>query len=245
MKKTIFALSIFTIILLIIFLWNETESLSLSRKIDDDKLANFFTSFGGIIVSISLYYLYKQFLEMKSGYLPDLYLSSVKFKVSVVPGLEFLDDKPKLKIYQMEEKEALALETNAYFQLHNIGLGACKNISINWFYNMNDVKEIFENKFQYFPRLSTESQHLDFLQANGKIQIEIPEFYFFCCAPEFNINPTNHQEFAEKLMQGIPIKPKLECEIKYYNIQNELYIKKFNVEIMPIEDTLKIKFLAT
>ncbi|MEN2398972.1 hypothetical protein GKZ90_0004255 [Flavobacterium sp. MC2016-06] len=242
MKKTILALIIFTIILLVLFFWQETQNLSLDRKIDDEKLANFFTSFGGIIVLISLYYLYKQFIEMKSGYLPDLYLSSVKFKVDIKPGMEFIDDKPILKISQMEDNKSL--DINAYFQLHNIGLGACKNISIDWIYDLDSVKEIFQNKFQHFPIFIAESQHLDFLQANGKIQIDIPEFYFFCCAPEFNINPTNHQEFAEKLMRGIPLKPKLECEIKYYNIQNELYTKKFNVEIMPIEDILKIKFLA-
>lgn len=243
MKKTIFALSIFTVILLIIFFWQETENLSLDRKIDDDKLANFFTAFGGIVVSISLYYLYKQLIEMKSGYLPDLYLSSVKFNVSVESGLEYIDNKPTLKIRQIEDNKTS--DVNGYFQLHNIGLGSCKNISIKWIYNIETVKEIFQNKFQYLPKFTTESQHIDFLEANGKIQIDIPEFYFFCCAPEYNFNSTNHREFAEKILKGIPIKPKLEGEIKYYDIQNEPYTKKFNVEIMPINDILRIKFMAT
>ena len=241
MKKTIITIAFFTLILIAMFLWNDTGSLSIQKQIDDDKIANFFTAFSGIVVSISLYFLYKQLREMKSGYLPDLYFSYAEFRVKVEPGRDYIDDKSVLKVKQLKEIDGL--DINGYFQLHNIGLGSCKHISINWIYNLDDVKKIIKDKFQHWPIFTTESQHIDFLEKDGKIQIEIPEFYFLCCAEEDNFNINNHREIADKVLKGLPIKPKLEVTVKYHDIQNELYTKKFNVEIIPINDILRIKFM--
>lgn len=240
MRKIIITLIVFASFLLIIFFWGELDELSLEQKINDNKVANFFTSFGGIIVSISLYFLYKQLREMKSGYLPDLYLSYTEFRVKILPGRDYLNDKSAVKVFNIEDGKDT--DINGYFRLHNIGLGSSKNISIKWNYDLKSVKEVFNDKYQYWPILSTENQHIDFLDAKNNTQIDIPEFYFNCCAPEYNFNINNHREVSEKMLKGISLKPKIEVMIKYQDIQNEIYTKKFEVEIIPIEDKLRIKF---
>lgn len=242
MKKTIFPLTLFFIILITLFLWKEFDDLNLSNKIDDAKVANFFTSFGGIVVIISLYYLYQQLREMKLVYYPDLYLSSCELKVNIEPCHPIFGEKDQVKIYNIIDGKVS--EIDGFFQLNNIGLGASKNISIKWIYDIESVKNIFQNKYQYMQRLITEEQHLDFLEANGNIQIDVPEFYFNCCAPEYNFDAYNYKELVGKIIKGIPIKPKLQVEIKYLDIQNSPFSKKFDVDIMPINDKLKIKFKA-
>lgn len=239
MKQTTNILIIFTIFLIIIFSWGEIENLSLQQKINDDKISNFFTSFGGVVVAISLYYFYEQLKEMKSVNLPDLNISSATFNVTEEIGI--LYNKKTLKFRQILDNKIS--ELNSYFQLHNTGLGTCKNISIKWIYDLESIRKIIQDNYENFPIFVTEKQHIDFLEANGKIQIEIPEYYFYCCAPEFNFNETNHSELAKKLIKGEDLQPKLNVEIKYYDIKNDIIVKKFKVEVQAVNNTIKTKFI--
>jgi hypothetical protein len=238
MKQTTYILIIFTIVLIIIFFWGEIESLSFEQKIDDDKVGNFFTSFGGVVVAISLYYFYEQLKEMKSVNQPDLNISSAILNVTEEIGVIY--NKKTLKFRQILDNKVSDL--NSYFQLHNTGLGTCKNISIKWIYDLKKIKEILQDNYENFPIFITESQYLSFLESNGKVQIEIPEFYFYCCAPEFNFNEKNHSELAKKLIQGEDLQPKLNVEVKYYDIKNVEIIKNFKVEVQAVNNTIKVKF---
>lgn len=235
MKKTTYILILFTIILLVLFLWKELEILDINQKINDDKLANFFTSFGGIIVAITLYYLYEQLI---AGNSPDLYFSSVVFNVTEKDSI--YENKKTLKFLQIIDEKIS--DVNSYFILHNTGTGTCKNISIKWIYDLEEIKKIIQEKYQYFPRFTTESQQLSFIESNGKIQIQIPEFYFYSCAPEFNFNENNHSELAKKLINGEELKPKLSVEIKYFDSRNNQRTKKFKLEILPVNNKIDIKF---
>lgn len=235
MKKTTYVLILFTIILLVLFLWKEFETLDINQKINDDKLANFFTSFGGIIVAITLYYLYEQLI---AGNSPDLYFSSVVFNVTEKDSI--YENKKTLKFLQIIDEKIS--DVNSYFILHNTGTGTCKNISIKWIYDLEEIKKMIQEKYQYFPRFTTESQQLSFIESNGKIQIQIPEFYFYSCAPEFNFNENNHSELAKKLINGEELKPKLSVEIKYFDNRNNQRTKKFKLEIQAVNNKIDIKF---
>lgn len=235
MKKTTYILIVFTIILIVLFLWQELETLNIKRKINDEKLANFFTSFGGVIVAVSLYYLYEQLI---GGNSPDLYFSSAVFNVTEKESI--YEDKKALKFLQIIDEKITDL--NSYFVLYNTGTGTCKNISIKWIYDLKEINEIIQHDYQYFPRFTTESQQLSFIESNGKIQIEIPEFYFYSCAPEFNFNINNHSELAEKLMKGEELKPTLNVEITYYDSRNNKITKKFKLEIQAVNNKIDIKF---
>lgn len=235
MKKTIPILVLFTIILFILFLWEESEYLNINHKIDDDKVANFFTSFGGGIVSISLYYFYQQLIADNS---PDLYFTSAMFNAT--ESISFFENKKAVKFLQIVDEKVTDL--NGYFVLYNAGTGACKNISIRWIYDLDEIKKIIQNNYFYLPRFVTESQHLSFIESKGKTHIQIPEFYFYCCAPEFNFNESNHSEIARKLRYGEELQPKLNVEITYFDSRNNKKIKKFKIEILAVNNTIDIKF---
>lgn len=235
MKKATRILVLFTIILIMLFLWEELENLNFNEKINDDKIANFFTSFGGVIVAVSLYYFYEQLIAVN---LPDLYFSSAMFNITEKESV--FENKKSLKFLQILDEKISDL--NSYFVLHNTGTGTCKNISIKWIYDLEEIKKIIQNDYQYFPRFVAESQQLSFIESNGKTQIEIPEFYFYCCAPEFNFNENNHSELAKKLINGEELKPKLNVEITYYDSRNNKKTKKFKVEIQAVNNTIDIKF---
>lgn len=235
MRKAFWILVSFTIILIVIFLWEELENLNLNEKINDDKVANFFTSFGGVIVAVSLYYLYEQLITAS---LPDLYLNSVIFNVTERNGI--LENKKSLKFLQIIDEKVSDL--NSYFILHNTGTGTCKNISIKWLYDLEEIKKIIQNDYEYFPRFVSESQKLSFIESSGKVQIEIPEFYFYCCAPEFNFNQNNHSELSQKLLNGEELKPNLKAEIIYFDNRNNKKTKNFKVEIQAVNNTIDVKF---
>ena len=238
MKKTTYILIIFTIILIILFLWDEIENLSLNQRINDDKMSNFFTSFGGVVVAISLYYFYEQLKEMKSVNLPDLNISSATFNVTEQIG--HLYNKKVLKFRQILDNKVS--DINSYFQLHNTGLGTCNNITIKWKYDIDEIKKILNDEYENFPIFISESQHLSFLEPNGSVQIEIPEFYFYCCAPQYNFNENNHQELAKKIAKGEDLQPKLNVEINYYDIKNDLITKNFKVEVQAVNNTIRTRF---
>lgn len=238
MKKTTYILIIFTIVLIIIFFWGELESFNINKKINDDKISNFFTSFSGVIVAISLYYLYEQLKEMKSVNLPDLNISPATFYVTEEIGLIY--NKKTLKFCQYLDNKVS--DSRPYFELHNTGLGTCKNVSIKWKYDINSIKEIIQDNYEYFPIFITESQQLTFLESNGKVQIEIPEFYYYCCAPEFNFNSKNHHELSNKLINGEELHPELNVELKYFDVKNDKIIKNFKVEIQAVNNTIKTHF---
>lgn len=238
MKKTTYILIWFTILLLISFLWGEVRNLSFSEKINHEKISDFFTCFGGVVVALSLYYFYEQLKDMRSINQPDLNIGSATFNVTEEYRSYY--NKKTLKFRQILDNNIS--EFDSYFPLHNTGLGTCKNISIKWIYDLKAIFDIVNNNYIVYPIIDTESQHISFLESNGKIQIEIPEFYFYCCAPEFNFNLTNHHELAKKLLNGEGLYPKLNLEIKYSDIKNEEIIKKFSVEILATNNTIKVKF---
>jgi hypothetical protein len=235
MKKTIYILVLFTIILTTLFLWGEIENLIFIQKINDDKIANFFTSFGGVIVAISLYYFYKQVIAVN---LPDLYFSSALFNVTEKKSI--YENKKDLKFLQIiDEKNS---ELNSYFILHNTGTGTCKNITIKWIYDIEEIKKIVKEDYQYFPIFVTESQKLSFIESNGKIHVKIPEFYFYSCAPEYNFNQKNHSELAKKLSNGEELQPNLNVKIVFFDSRNNKKTKKFKVEILAVNNTVDVKF---
>jgi hypothetical protein len=235
MKKTTYILILFTIILIALFLWGETENLNFTQKINDDKIANFFTSFGGVIVAISLYYFYEQLIAVN---LPDLYFSSALFNVTEKESI--YENKKDLNFLQIIDEKIS--ELNSYFILHNTGTGTCKNITIKWIYEIEEIKKIIKDDYQYFPRFVTESQKLSFIESNGKIHVEIPKFYFYCCAPEYNFNQKNHSELAKKIGNGEELQPNLNVEIVFFDSRNNKKTKKFKVEIQAVNNTVDVKF---
>jgi len=65
-NRRIVAFVFFSLLLLIPFAWKELSDLSLSKKIDHEKIASYFTCLTFAAAGLSLYFLYQQLQEMKS-----------------------------------------------------------------------------------------------------------------------------------------------------------------------------------
>ncbi len=234
MKKTFSLFVIFSILLIIVFCWNEIETLSLSQKINDDKISNFFTSLGSV-AAISIYFLYGQLLEMKdtkkSTYHPDLYPNQTRIIVDDQKN-SFGSEKPYV-IYSTKNKLGDGLY-EPYIELHNIGMGAAKNITVKWEYDMDEVISVIKDAYWYLKPKELESSHHDFLQVNGKLLLSIPRFYINCCGKSVNQTFNNLNYNIEK--------PKLEVLISYHDIQNNLLEKKFDVIVTAFGEFVVLNF---
>lgn len=60
MKQLIKLLSFFITFLLILFLWQEISDLSLSKKINSEKVSSFFTTISSMLTALTVFLLYKQ-----------------------------------------------------------------------------------------------------------------------------------------------------------------------------------------
>jgi hypothetical protein len=58
MRKIVTAFIIFAILLTIAFLWQEIEHLSFHKKINSEKVGDYFTALGAVAAAISIYFLY-------------------------------------------------------------------------------------------------------------------------------------------------------------------------------------------
>ncbi len=237
MKKIHFSFIIFVVLLFTLFLWNEFNDFSSEEKINDEKIGNFFSSLGAIAAAVSIYFLYKQLIEMdatrRSAYHPDLYPSQTKLKTQNF-YYESFGSKPKVHISKLTIYNE---KVKPYITLHNIGLGAAKNIRIEWKYDLEAVENFIKETYNYDKKQRTESEHLDFLPANSKIQIKIPYFYLNCYG-EF----LNQSISMVLLTQEDVMKPLLSLEISYQDIQDNIVKKTFNVKISAFEQDLNLKF---
>lgn len=220
-----------------LFLWNEIYNFNLQEKINDEKISNFFSALGAVAAAISIYFLYKQLIVMdatrRAAYHPDLYPNKVKLKVENFSHPTF-GDKPEVNISRLS---TYTEKNEPYVTLHNIGLGAAKNIKIEWKYDLDAVEDFIKETYSYKKRKKTENEHLDFLQANGKIQINIPKFYFNCYGEFLNQNISRILVMQEDMK-----KPSLALELSYHDIQDNEFKKIFTVKVSAFEQDVNLKF---
>ncbi len=244
MRKILTAFMIFATLLTIAFLWLEIDNLSIYKTINSEKVGNYFTALGAVAAAISIYFLYGQLLEMrdarKAAYQPDLYPSYSKFQVKDVANPTIFEDgdKPVVKVIRLEDNQPQE-QFRPYIELHNIGLGAAKNISATWKYNIDEVENLIKGLYQHYKATEPESEHFDFLQTNGKTFMNIPVHFFNCCGEQLNqtyldvIDPVNEKH-----------KPELKVQIRYQDIQNNWFEKYFSANVTAFTEFVDLKFSA-
>lgn len=244
MRRIFIAFIIFATLLTIAFLWNELDGLDIHKTINSEKVGNYFTALGAVAAAISIYFLYGQLLEMrdtrKAAYQPDLYPNYSKFKVKDVVNSTIFDggDKPVVKVIRLEDNQPQE-QFGPYIELHNIGLGAAKNISSIWKYNVDEVENLIRGIYQHYKVTEPEKEHFDFLQTNSKTFMDIPFYFFNCCGEQLNqtyldvIEPVNEKP-----------KPELTLQIRYQDIQNNWFDKCFNVSVTAFTEFVDLKFSA-
>ena len=158
-----------TVVLLILFSWQEFSNVSLSKKINTDKVSSFFTAIGSLLTAITVFLLYKQIKEQvedrKASSKPDLYPADQFFNLT--------QDKVMPKLSRDKKTDVL----NGLILIHNIGLGVAKEITINWHFN-NDVLAPFVDSslLEFYKNDETKEAHA-FIASNKQLEIQVPLMY--------------------------------------------------------------------
>ena len=233
---------IFTIFLTVYFFWK--EDIDTNCKINDEKVGNFFTAFGSVAAAISIFFLYKQLVEMQDARIasqqPDIYPSFTQlFTKDDCNFSNFAEEeKPILSIYRNESNH-IEQKIRPYIELHNIGFGAAKNISLKWVYDRSEIINLIKDAYYYSQNMELTNEEVDFIVADGKLNIHIPSFYLNCCGEKLNqsyldtIDPVDEKP-----------KPKLNLEINYQDTQNNHYKKIFDVSVEAFLNFVELKFKA-
>lgn len=222
---------LFTIILLILFLCGELNDWNCHNKIDDDKIEHYFSILAAVATVVALCEIYN---ARKAEIEPDLFPATTQFIVKDIDNNIPFDAEG----YGNKNVTFSSLENTKppFIEMHNIGLGAAKYIEIQWLYNILEVEELIKNEYKYNKTQITETEHFGFLIEKGKLNINIPKFYFNCCGEKLNRTILEYEN-------DIAQKPKLELKITYKDIQNNKYTKIFKVEIDAVENEVMLKFI--
>lgn len=225
MKSIIKILIASSFLILILFVWNEWQGLSLSKTINSDKVAAFFTAIGSLLTAVTVFLLYKQIQEQikdrKAASKPDLYPADQFFTLTPSHGL------PKLS---RDNKEDIVI---GLINLHNIGFGAAKEIKVIWYLNKDVIASLIDKNFrQLYLNRETEFKY-SFVLPNNLIEIPLPLMY---------IASLNHfkEGWSEMIWE------ELFLEIIYKDVHGTNYTdKKFKVFAYVGRHYALLKFIPT
>lgn len=191
-----------------LFLWKEFPDLSLSKKINAEKVSSFFIAIGSLLTAITIYLLYKQMKEQiedrKAASRPRLYPERQFFAL--------VQQKPLPKLTRDEKEDVLA---GSIF-LHNVGLGAAIEIKVNWRFQKNILAPMIEPNFVNIYSNRPTEQNYAFIPSNKQIDIQVPLMYLASLS-------SFKDGWSEMIWE------ELFLEITYKDIHNFAYSNKFKV----------------
>lgn len=141
----------------------------MSKKINAEKASAFFTAIGSLLTAVTVYLLYKQIKEQiedrKASSRPDLYPERQFF--TMIRERNF----PKLT----REKKDEVLD--GLISLHNIGLGAAKEITVKWHFKKDILASLINpDLVQLYSNRETERNY-SFVSPNNQIEVQLPLMY--------------------------------------------------------------------
>jgi len=156
-------------VLAIFFFWK--EKLYLFAKINDQKVANFFSIIGSIITTLSIFLIYRQLQEVlndrKAQSLPKLFPEEFKFKKYTIENIQDpKDSKIKSFIHPVVDP-GLGFDdhNDALFSVTNVGNGTAVNISIVWLYEIGEIKDAIEDIY-ILPLSGNEGFDINYIKAS-------------------------------------------------------------------------------
>ena len=169
MKSLIKILILCSFIIVILFLWQEFPDLSLSKKINAEKVSAFFTALGSIFTAVTVYLLYKQIKEQiedrKASSRPDLYPERQFFTL--------VRERSFPKLTRDKKEDVLA----GLISLYNIGLGAAKEITVKWHFKKDILTPLINpDLVQLYSNRETERNY-SFVSANNILEVQLPLMY--------------------------------------------------------------------
>jgi hypothetical protein len=219
-----------SVFILILFFWKEIPDLSIHKKINADKISAFFTAIGSLLTAVTVYLLYKQIQEQiedrKAASRPDLFPASTKYYMEDIE-IEINGELKPFPIFRRIINDKRDAKDSLNLKIHNIGLGAARDILVKWHYNESKAKE--RNAYNYLeqPPLNPPQPH-SFILANDTIEITLPFHYMQTLGVS-----SNSDEEAEKLF----------IELNYKDISGHSYKKFFTAYNFVDGNYLDISFM--
>lgn len=169
MKSILKLLILCSVIIIILFLWKELPDLSLSKKINAEKVSSFFTAIASLLTAVTVYLLYNQIKEQiedrRASSRPDLYPENQFF--TLIKRQNF----PEL-IRDKKDDNLIGL-----ISLHNIGLGAAKEITVKWQFRKDIIVPLIAvDLVNVYSNRETERSY-SFVSPNNQIEVQLPLMY--------------------------------------------------------------------
>lgn len=229
LKKILIIIISITIITL--FLWNDIKLSSYILKINDQKIANFATTIGAIISSITLYLLVKQLKLMDDTLHPDIY--PVTTLLFYTP--KGSNESPRIvhnggDFYNFIEHKSETRSRDHYqpfLVFKNFGKGIALNCSLQWDYNKQEINTYLENESNIGTDWTIsewgENSVVPFLPSQSQQRIDAPYKYF-------------HWVVDNKFSYNNPLKLTISYEDRLRNKKT----KSFLIRILIDEDNKSI-----
>ena len=241
MKKhlPIIFISFFLVILVSLFLWK--EKLSTSFPINSNKIGDFATTIGSLLTALTVFLLYRQIQEMiadrKASNQPDIFPTETQFETEDTKFEKFLQPRSDLPVplFHRINGETRDATNSLAIKLYNIGLGAAKEIKINWVFSKEEVREFLHNVYDgedYGER----EKNIDFIPAGTNVEISLPYTYMKTCGTQLNMDILGYKEENKRE------KPELTLSIKFKDIYSNVHMREFDVKANCFLNSLTVKF---
>lgn len=169
MKLLIKLFILCSVVLLVLFLWREIPDLSISKKINPEKVSSFFTAIGSLLTAITVFLLYEQIKEQIEGRRaaskPDLYPADQFFNLK--------HDKIMPRLTRDKKNEALS----GLISIHNIGFATAKEIIVRWRFNKDLLGKLVEGGLKDFYMSEETEDAFSFVSANSQLDAQLPLIY--------------------------------------------------------------------
>ena len=235
----VISIGVSLIILTYIFMKGELENFNLSSKINDEKIANFFTSAGFIIGIISVGGLLLQSWQYIKEKSPYVYPQS---SILDLHSFYKLIDTSKLEDVNVFCTKFIYIEycnnVSYTIQLKNVGIGIAKDINYEWEYSKDQLLKFIQNRLLIDYIIPDEKRKLE------KVHDYINKYFESSCDKVLNLAPGQSVEIQFPMhyllaFVGIsnpmpiytPPIPLLQLTIKYKDIFGSTTCGKFDVYI--------------
>lgn len=223
----IYAIAVLLIILIAGIFLNEELLWEYNLKINDQKVANFATTIGAVISSITLFLLVKQLGEMesarKSENRPFIFFATEQLKYSLEPPDWFLGEV--LVSYTLDKFEGSQNILKPKLKIINAGKGIASEVKVVWKFNKQEVDDFLKREF---PKINWNSL-LDVPDADNTFSVP-PNGSYFINAP--------YKYLLWLVHKGFSAENPLHLTIYYQDIFGEKTGKAFEISGSVVTDTI-------
>jgi hypothetical protein len=199
-------------------------------------MTELFLIIGAIALIITLFLILKVLIEIKNdkkaANQPDLYPVKATFTMT---EFTFADNRlPFVLPVRVKQKVKDKNTSPTYLELTNIGMGAAKQIEIEWIFETGKIEALIQGIYDSNKKNFTNKEEVDFISAKDTIEIGSPIYYLNMFGPKVKSSIDQESSAIEK--------PSIELKISYKDIYNTVFSKRFITNIESIGSKVSLGF---